>query len=79
MNKSDKLFECKTLRVKLDQHLSSKSKTENICKNAIKSLLFIGSNHSLIKTHFFIYNAFVFSYTNFDYCCEVWGVFGKNQ
>ena len=71
--------ECKTLGVKIDQHLSWKSNTENICNkitsgiSALRRLKDFVDRQTLIS----VYNAIVRPY--FDYCCEVWDVFGETQ
>ena len=73
------VYECKTLGVTIDQHLSWKSNTENIGKkicsgiSAIRQVKPYVSKETLIS----IYNALVRPY--FDYCCEVWDVFGETQ
>ena len=71
--------ECKTLGVIVDRHLSWKSNSENICKkitagiSAIRRVKPFVDKDTLIS----IYNAIVRPY--FDYCCEVWDVFGESQ
>ncbi len=71
--------ECKTLGVKIDQHLSWKSNTENICNkitsgiSALRRLKDFVDRQTLIS----VYNAIVRPYL--DYCCEVWDVFGETQ
>ena len=71
--------ECKTLGVIVDRHLSWKSNSENICKkitagiSAIRRVKPFVDKDTLIS----IYNAIVRPY--FDYCCEVWHVFGESQ
>ena len=73
------VYECKTLGVTVDQHLSWKSNTENICKkitagiSAIRRVKPFVDKDTLVS----IYNAIV--RPNFDYCCEVWDVFGEMQ
>ena len=73
------VYECKTLGVTVDQHLSWKSNTENICRkicagiSAIRRIKLYVDKQTLIS----IYNAIVRPY--FDYCCEVWDVFGVTQ
>ena len=72
------VHEFKTLGVTIDQHLSWKSDTENICRK-------ISSGMSVLRREDFVdrqtllsvYNAIVRPY--FDYCCEVWDVFGETQ
>ena len=70
----------RTLGTTIDQHLSSKSNTENICKKITSGISalrrvksFIAERDTLIS----IYNAIVRPY--FDYCSEVWDVFGEIQ
>ena len=73
------VYECKTLGVTVDQHLSWKSNTDNICRkicvgiSAIRRIKPYVDKQTLIST----YNAIVRPY--FDYCCEVWDVFGVTQ
>ena len=73
------VYECKTLGVTVDQHLSWKSSTENIWKkitagiSAIRRVKPFVDKDTLVS----IYNAIVCPY--FDYCCEVWDVFGEMQ
>ena len=70
----------KALGTIVDQHLSWKPNTENICKKITSGISalrrvkpFITERGTLIS----IYNAIVRPY--FDYCCEVWDVFGEIQ
>ena len=70
----------RTLGTTIDQHLSWKSNTENICKKITSGISalrrvkpFIAERDTLIS----IYNAIVRPY--FDYCSEVWDVFGEIQ
>ena len=73
------VYESKTLGVTIDQHLSWKSNTENICKkitsgiSALRRLKEVADKQTLLS----VYNAIVRPY--FDYCCEVWDVFGETQ
>ena len=71
--------ECKTLGVIVDQHLSWKSNSENICKKITAGISDIRRVKPLVDkdTLISIYNAIVRPY--FDYCCEVWDVFGESQ
>ena len=71
--------ECKTLGVIVDQHLSWKSNSENICKKITAGISAIRRVKPLVDkdTLISIYNAIVRPY--FDYCCEVWDVFGESQ
>ena len=71
---------CKTLGTTIDQRLSWKPNTENICQKITSGLSalrrvkpFVADRNTLI----FIYNAIVRPY--FDYCSEVWDVFGDTQ
>ena len=63
----------------MDQHLSWKSNTENICKkitsgiSALRRLKEFVDRQTLVS----VCNAIVRPY--FDYCCEVWDVFGETQ
>ena len=74
-----RVYECKTLGLTIDQYLSWKSNTEIICKKICAGI----SANCRIKpfvdkqTLISIYNAIVRPY--FDYCCEVWDVFGETQ
>ena len=79
-NKQIKLvYKCKTLGIIVDQHLSRKSNTKNICKkitagiSALRRIKPFVDKDTLIS----IYNAIV--RPHFDYCCEVWDVLGKTQ
>ena len=70
----------KTLAIIIDQHLSWKPNTENICKKITSGISalrrvkpFIAERDTLTS----IYNAIVRPY--FDYCSEVWDVFGEIQ
>ena len=73
------VYESKTLGVTIDQHLSWKTNTENICKkitsgiSALRRLKEFADKQTLLS----VYNAIVRPY--FDYCCEVWDVFGETQ
>jgi hypothetical protein len=79
ISKLNKLAKCKTLGVIVDQYLSWKSNFENICKkitagiSAIRGVKPFVDKDTLIS----IYNAIVRPY--FDYCCEVWDIFGESQ
>ena len=70
----------KSLGITIDQHLFWKPNTENICKKITSGISalrhvkpFIAEKETLIS----IYNAIVRPY--FDYCSEVWDVFGEVQ
>ena len=71
--------QCKMLRVKIDQDLTWKSNTENICKKvnsgifALRSLKPLVDKDSLLS----VYNSIVRPY--FNYCSEVWDVFGDRS
>ena len=71
--------ECKTLGVTVDQHLSWKSNTENICKKITSGISALRRVKDFVdkQTLLSVYNAIVRPY--FDYCCEVWDVFGETQ
>ena len=73
------VIECKTLGVTLDQYLSWKSNTENICNKITSGISALRHLKEFIdrKTLVSVYNAIVRPY--FDYCCEVWYVFGETQ
>ena len=73
------VIECKTLGVTLDQHLSWKSNTHNICNKITSGTSVLRRLKEFIdrKTLVSVYNAIVRPY--FDYCCEVWDVFGETQ
>jgi hypothetical protein len=74
------VHECKTLGVTIDQHLSWKSNTENICKKVTAGISAIRRIKPFVDqdTLILIYNTIVRPYFD-DYCCEVWDVFGVNQ
>ena len=79
-NKSNRFINAKTLGITIDQHLSWKPNTENICKKITSGISalrrvkpYIAERETLIS----IYNASVRPY--FDYCSEVWDVFGETQ
>ena len=73
------VYKCKTLGVTIDQHLSWKSNTDTICKkitagiSAIRHVKPFVDKDTLIS----IYNGIV--RPHFDYCCEVWDVFGETK
>ena len=71
--------ECKTLGVTIDKHLSWKSNTEKICKKVTAGISAIRHIKPFVDqdTLVLIYNAIV--RPSFDYCCEVWDVFGETQ
>ena len=70
----------KTLGIIIDQHLSWKPNTENICKKITSGISALRRVKPFIAerdTLTFIYNVIVRPY--FDYCSEVWDVFGEIQ
>ena len=73
------VYECKTLGVKIDQHLSWKGNTDEICKKVTAGISAIRRIRPFVAqdTLILIYNAIVRPY--FDYCYEVWDVFGAAQ
>ena len=79
-NKSIKqVKQCKMLGVEIDQHLTWKSNTENICEKvnsgifALRRLKPFVDNYTLL----YVYNSVVRPY--FNYYFEVWRVFGEMQ
>ena len=73
------MCECKTLGATVDQHLSWKSNTENVCKKITSGISALRRLKDFIdrQTLLLVYNAIARPY--FDYCCEVWDVFSKTQ
>ena len=73
------VHECKTLGVTVDQNLSWKSNTENICRKITSGISALRRLKDFVdrQTLLSVYNAIVRPY--FDYCCEVWDVFGETQ
>ena len=73
------VYECKTLGVKIDQHLSWKGNTDDICKKVTAAISAIRRIKPFVaqETLILIYNAIVRPY--FDHCCEVWDVFCEAQ
>ena len=73
------VYECKTLGVKIDQHLSWKGNTDEIRKKVSAGISTIRRIKPFVdqETLILIYNAIVRPY--FDYCCEVWDVFSEAQ
>ena len=73
------VYECKTLGVKIDQHLSWKGNTDEIRKKVSAGISAIRRIKPFVdqETLILIYNAIVRPY--FDYCCEVWDVFSEGQ
>ena len=74
-----RVYDSKTLGVTIDQHLSWKSNTENICKKICSGISVIRrvKPHVNKETLISVYNALGRPY--FDYCCEVWDIFGETQ
>ena len=73
------VYEYKTLGVKIDQHLSWKDNTDEICKKVTAGISAIRRIRPFVDqdTLILIYNAIVRPYL--DYCSEVWDVFGEAQ
>ena len=73
------VYECKTLGLKIDQHLSWKGNTDEIRKKVSAGISAIRRIKPFVdqETLILIYNAIVRPY--FDYCCEVWDVFSEAQ
>ena len=73
------VYECKTLGVKIDLHLSWKGNTDEICKKVTAGISAMRRIRPFVAqdTLILIYNAIVLPY--FDYCSEVWDVFGAAQ
>ena len=71
--------ECKTLGILIDQHLSWNNNTKNICKKVTAGISALRRVKPFVnkETLISIYNAII--RPHFDYCCEVWDVFGKTQ
>ena len=71
--------QCKMLGVEIDQHLTWKSNTENICKKVNSGIFSLGSLKLFVDkdTLLSVYNSVVRPY--FKYCSEVWDVFGEIQ
>ena len=79
-NKQTKqVYECNTLGVKIDQHLSWKGNTHEIRKKASAGISATRRIKPFVdqETLILVYNAIVRPY--FDYCCQVWDVFGAAQ
>ena len=77
------VYECKTLGVKIDQRFSWKGNTDEICKKVISAIRrirpFVAQDTLILicVCVLIIYSAIVRPY--FDYCSEVWDVFGAAQ
>ena len=74
------VYKCKTLGVKIDQHLSWKRNTDEICKKVTAGISAIRQIKPFVDqdTLILIYNAIIVR-PYFDYCSEVWDVFGEAQ
>ena len=73
------VYECKTLGIVVDQHLSWNSNTKNICKKISAAISALCRVKQFVDkdTLISIYDAIV--RPHFDYCCEVWDVLGETQ
>ena len=73
------VYQCKTLGVKIDPHLSWKGNTDEICKKVTAGISTVRRIKPFVdqNTLILIYNDIVRPY--FDYCSEVWDVFGEAQ
>ena len=71
--------ECKTLGVVVDQHLSWKSNTGYICKRITSGIFALRRIREFVDrdTLLSVYNSLV--RPHFNYCSEVWGIFGETQ
>ena len=71
--------ESTTLGVNVDQHLTWKNNTEKICKKVSSGIGAIRRLKEYVETDSLlaVYNALVQPY--FNYCSEVWDVFGNSQ
>ncbi|CAB4010237.1 RNA-directed DNA polymerase from mobile element jockey-like, partial [Paramuricea clavata] len=69
------VYDCKTLGVTVDQHLSCKNNTETICKKITSGISALRQIKEFVEkdTLVSVYNSIVRLY--FTYCCEVWDVF----
>ena len=63
----------------VDQHLSRKNNTENICKKITSGISALRQIKEFVEkdTLVSVYNSIVRPY--FTYCFEVWDVFGETQ
>ena len=63
----------------VDQHLSWKSNTDNICKKITSGIPVLRRLRDFFNkvTLLSVYHALVQPHS--DYCCEVWDVFGESQ
>ena len=73
------VYDWKTLGVTVDQHLFWKNNTENICKKITSGISALRRIKEFVQkdTLLSVYNSIVRPY--FNYCCEVWYVFGETQ
>ncbi|XP_046851131.1 uncharacterized protein LOC124444556 [Xenia sp. Carnegie-2017] len=73
------VWDSKSLGVTLDQHLSWKKNTDNICKKIASGISALRRAKDYVHkdTLLSIYNALIHPY--FTYCCEVWDVFSETQ
>jgi hypothetical protein len=69
------VYDCKTLGVTVDQHLSWRNNTENICKKITSGISALRQIKEFVEkdTLVSVYNSIVCPY--FTYCCDVWDVF----
>ena len=75
----NQVYYCKTLGVTVDQYLSWKNNTENICKKITSGISALRQIKEFVEkdTLVSVYKSIVRPY--FTYCCEVWDVFGETQ
>ena len=73
------VFESMTLGVIVDQHLSWKINTDNVCKKIRSGICALRRLREFVDqdTLLSVFNAVVQPYCT--YCCEVWNVFGETQ
>ena len=78
-NQIKQVSDSKTLGIIVDENLNWKNNTNNICKKITSGLGALRRIKEFVdqKTLLSIYNAIIQPY--FDYCCEVWNVFGETQ
>lgn len=77
--KVKQVFESKSLGVVVDQHLSWKSNTDKICKKITSGIAVLKRLRDFVDkgTLRSVYHALI--QPHFDYCREVWDVFGASQ
>ncbi|CAB4043209.1 RNA-directed DNA polymerase from mobile element jockey-like, partial [Paramuricea clavata] len=65
------VYDCKTLGVTVDQHLSWKNNTENVCKKITSGISAFRQKKEFVEkdTLVSVYNSIVCPY--YTYCCEV--------